>query len=188
MADLAAWAPAVLMVLAVTALFWKGGAWVGAVDEKFVHLAEKTSNLAEKTASLEEKTSYLVEKTASLEGIVREIQRDIRRVFRRLPKEPVEGGSPLRLTDWGKEIAEDLGAERWATDLAPTLLPGLRNLEPFEIDEFAVNYVREKLSDEWTRKVAASAYKFGVEKAGIRSVLRVVLRDALLRGTPSAKS
>ncbi len=53
-------------------------------------------------------------------------------------------------------------------------------MEPFEIDEYCDAYVRNKLDDAWQRQVARCAFDFGIDRDGVLSVLRVVLRDALL--------
>ena len=53
-------------------------------------------------------------------------------------------------------------------------------MEAFEIDEYCDAYVRNKLDDTWQRQVPRCAVDFGIDRDGVLSVLRVVLRDALL--------
>lgn len=111
---------------------------------------------------------------------MREIRDDIKKIFSRLPPAPVSASSPLRLTDFGKQIEEHLNARDWARSLAPTLSNEVAGKQPFEIDAFSKAYVHGELEEDWNVKVASCAYEFGIDRDGVLSVLRVVLRDALL--------
>jgi len=116
----------------------------------------------------------------NLSRITTEIREDIKKLFARLPAPPVARGSPLPLTDFGKEIAQWLEAEAWAGELARSLVSEVHGKQPFEVDAFCQRYVRGRLPDDWKQNVAKCAYEFGISEDGVRSVLRVVLRDALL--------
>lgn len=109
-----------------------------------------------------------------------EMRKDVKAILSRLPSPPVSSDSPLRLTKFGTEIAEDIEAQSWAERLAPSLVHELVGKEPFEIDRFCIDYV-ENLGPEWDRKIAKSSYEFGIEESGIKSVLQVVLREEILR-------
>ena len=122
--------------------------------------------------------SGFVERIAS---DIAQIRRDINQMFLRLPSPTVAGGSPTRLTDTGREIAAALEAEEWARRLAPGLLAQVAGMVPFEVDDFAATYVQQHLSDDLRRLVAARAYEHGIDRPSVRDVLRVVLRDELLR-------
>lgn len=143
----------VLAVLAALTILWKAAHWKGTVDE---HRTTVTS-------------------------FMKEIRDKIDRIFERLPPVPVKRGSPLRLTDFGAQISEWLGADAWATDLAPKLRGQVEEKAPFEIDRFSREYVRgDEIGPEWARRVAACAYEFGTDESGVFDVLQVVLRDKLL--------
>ena len=86
--------------------------------------------------------------------------------------------SPIQLTALGEQMAEFLEAREWAAKLAPTLREQVPEA-PFEIDDFAASYVKERRAD-WERRIAACAFRFGVEREDVPIVLRVALRDALL--------
>ena len=120
------------------------------------------------------------EDRASLLGFMAEVRKDIKQIFLRLPSIPISGGSPFQLTDFGEKIAKQLEAGRWASELAGSVLDEVREMEPFEIDEFCDEYGRTRLSADWQVRVARCAYEFGIDKQGVRSVLRVVLRNELL--------
>ncbi len=109
-----------------------------------------------------------------------EIRKDVKAILSRLPPSPVASDSPLRLTKFGTEIAEEIEAQSWAERLAPSLMHEVGGKEPFEIDRFCIDYV-ERLGPEWDRKIAKSSYEFGIKESGIKSVLHVVLRDEILK-------
>ena len=112
----------------------------------------------------------------------KEIREDIKKILL-IIRTPVASGSPLQLTDFGEQISSKLEARNWAEILAPTLREEVEGKQPFEIDEFSNSYVEKKLDKDMRARVAGCAYEFGIEHAGVHSVLRVVLRDQLLRIT-----
>ena len=118
---------------------------------------------------------------ATLQGFMQEIRKDIKRIFERLPPAPVAGSSPFQLTDFGEQIAKKLHVHEWAAKLAPTLIGEVQGKEPFEIEEFCDSYINKNLDKNMSIEVAKGAYEFGIGKKGVRSVLRVVLRDELLK-------
>ena len=99
-------------------------------------------------------------------------------ILEKLPEPVFRRTSPIQLTTLGEQMAEFLEAREWAARVAPALLERVGDL-PFEVDEFAANYVEEHKAD-WERKTASCAFRFGVERRDVLVVLRVALRDALL--------
>ena len=59
---------------------------------------------------------------ANIKGFMAEIRADIKRILDRLAPAPATSNSPLVLTDFGKDLAADLDAQKWATETAPALL------------------------------------------------------------------
>ena len=114
-------------------------------------------------------------------AVVDEIRADIKNILLRLPSTPapVESGSPLQLTDFGRKMATAMDASAWATTLAPSLREGLAGKRAFEIDEFSRKYVQEKMSHD--ERVSMCMYEMGVERDSALRVLHVVLRDELIR-------
>ena len=117
----------------------------------------------------------------SFKEFMNEIRADIKKIFQRLPPSPVTGNSPLRLTDFGKEIADKFGAFEWARELAPELVDGVRGKEPFEVDEFSRKYVNDNWTTRWRRKVMECSYEMGTGMNNVLTVMSVVLREELLR-------
>ena len=115
-------------------------------------------------------------------GFIAEIRADIKRIFERLPPPVVAGSSPLRLTDFGQEIADNFGAVEWARGLAPKLVDEVRGKEPFEIDARCGEYVNDNWSTAfWRPKVQKCSYEMGTGVNSVLNVLKVVLRDELFK-------
>ena len=121
----------------------------------------------------------------SIKGFMEEIRGDIKKIFAKIGPALVAGESPLRLTELGEKVAECLDAHAWAARVAPDLLPEIEGFQPFQIDDFAVTHVTNH-RNEWEQKVAECAYKFGLKRDDVPPVLRISLRDELLRLTGQA--
>jgi hypothetical protein len=119
---------------------------------------------------------------SSLESFIKEIRDDIKGILSRLPPPRlVETNSPLGLSDFGKKVAKEMNAHKWAADLAPSLLDEVKHMAPFQIDEFAAKCTQSKLTEYWEGVVAATAYNTGQSRDDIRVALHITLRDELLR-------
>ena len=114
-------------------------------------------------------------------AFAKEVRDDIKQIFLRLPPVPVVSSSPLQLTDFGARMADFMKAKPWASDLAPSLRAEVVGKRAFEVDEFSRSFVYLRLNDDLKERVAACAYEFGVDRDDVLKVLRVVLRDELLR-------
>ena len=114
---------------------------------------------------------------------IREIKGDIKGILRELPSKVLTSGSPIRLTDFGKKIAEDIGAEEWAKSLAPNLLPKVKDKSQYEIQEFCLEYTTKKITLDESQSLVVEncAYTQGVDTRAVRQVLGIVLRDVLVR-------
>ena len=169
-------APGVLAVLAVGAVVWKAGAWYNAVNTDRATFKEFMKEVREELKEVREE--------------LREIRQHLTRVFQRLPVRTTADDSPVRLTDLGQTIADELTAREWARSLAPTLLPTIVGTRPYEVDEFADHHVTDDLPEDWRVRVAECAYEHGLQRDQVLAVLRVVLRDELLRigNFPSPKA
>ena len=121
----------------------------------------------------------------TLKGFMEEIRGDIKKIFAKIGPPLVASESPLRLTELGQEVAECLGAHAWAARVAPELLPQVEGLEPYRIDDFANTHVTNDRSS-WDEKIAECAFKFGLKRDDVPPVLRIALRDELLRLTGQA--
>ena len=87
----------------------------------------------------------------------------------------------MQLTEFGQKIAAWLDAKDWAAQLAPDLVDEATGKQPFQIDEINDRYVQTQLSESLKERVAACAYEFGIDRDSVLSVLRVALRNELIR-------
>ena len=142
----------IVAALAIGALIFKAGGWYGRVNGDLDTFHE----------------------------VLQEIRTDIKGILARLPPTPVAGDSPLKLTDFGEKIAQCLAADAWATERAAVVASQVTGLQPFEIDAWCQKYVADDRDERMRQEIARCAYEFGIEHDGVRQVLRVVLRDALL--------
>ena len=118
---------------------------------------------------------------STLESFMKEIRDDIKGILSRLPPPRlVKTNSPLSLSDFGKKVAKDMDAYKWAAELAPSLIDEVKGMAPFQIDEFAAKYSQSRLTDYWEGVVAATAYDTGLSRDDIRVALHITLRDELL--------
>ncbi len=123
------------------------------------------------------------------QAFAKEIRDDIKKIFERIPPPiTLEAASPLRLSELGKTISKSLNAAEWAAKVAPGLDPEVAGKQPFEIDQFSDEYVERRLDAQDTEWVAKQAYESGVTPAAVRAVLRVLLRDELIRRIEQARS
>lgn len=145
----------ILVAIAVASALITGGIWIGKVQIR----------------------------TSALNDLMPEVRDGIKELLQRLPPRPVAGGSPLQLTDLGRDISQQIGADVWAWDKAEELAQHIKGFAAeFEFHAFADDYVRNKFdpSDEFRRKMEACAYQNGISTDQVKEVLVVVLRDILL--------
>ena len=83
------------------------------------------------------------------------IRDQIQQIFKLLPRQPVVGASPLKLTDFGEKIADNIQAQAWADKVAPGLVREVADMRPFEIDQFSNTYVETRLPKECTNGLLA---------------------------------
>ena len=114
---------------------------------------------------------------------IRDIRTNITEIFKSLGPAAVTRSSPLTLTDFGHQLSQRLQAVAWAHDLAPTLLDKVQNKQAFQIDEYAEDYVKRYLSADMKDRVALCVYEYGTNRPNVLLVLRVVLRDELIKLT-----
>ncbi len=143
------------LVIAAIGAAWRYGVWRGKVDS--------------------DRTNF--------QQFMQEVRADIKQILGRLPPPPpVSASSPLRLTDLGRQISQDTGAEKWAESAFAELLEEIEGKDPFGIQTIAFDYANQFApSDGLLAKMRNSAFDNGLDLEGVRRVLGVVLRDLLLR-------
>ena len=116
-----------------------------------------------------------------------EIRRNLSRVLLMLfPGDSAfEGASPLRLTDMGKAIADELDVDAWVQKTVPTIRERVRGEPPDAIEEICFEFIiygdEFQPGTDLLNKIRASAYQHGIAKEQVRGVLAIVLRDELIK-------
>ena len=91
------------------------------------------------------------------------------------------GGSPISLTDLGKEVSQLLGAAKIARDLVSELSAKATGKPADEIQELSFNHVYEyNFPDEVEKLILECAYERGIDRNQVIRVIGVELRDQLL--------
>ena len=122
---------------------------------------------------------------AGFSELAKEIRADIKQILIRLPPASISSASPVTLTEFGEKIAKSFGASGWSKAIAATIADKVTGMADFEVDEFCQRYVETNLDAPQQSEVARVAYEFGIEHQKVLNVLRVVLRDELLKGDRS---
>ena len=147
----------VIAVLAVLGLLWKAAVWKGKVDSDLPYL----------------------------KSMMEEIRDDIKNIFQALPMPTAVGKSPTQLTEFGEKIANRIEVWEWASQEAESLLDDetLVGMEPFQIEAFREGYIDSGFQHQGTvqDKMNMAIYEFGIDRDRALPVLRIPLREALLK-------
>ena len=87
---------------------------------------------------------------------------------------------PLMLNTLGRKVEHWIEGAEWAAREAATLAPKAHGLPDWKIDALSGEHVNNALDAAMDLRVQACAYEHGMSTAGVRAVLRVLLRDALI--------
>lgn len=117
-----------------------------------------------------------------VDNAIETIQKELFKISGSLPSTTITDGSPVRLTDLGKQVSEELDLKTWATIMAKELKDEVTEKEAFEIQEFSGLYLANDFSptEEFDEKIRKCAYEHGINREKVINVLMVELRDALL--------
>ena len=117
----------------------------------------------------------------SFKEFMQEVRGDIKTILERLPPKTVIPGSPLRLTSFGKKIAEEFGAQEWVDEIVVPIATSLAGKEPFQIDDYCQKNIESHLDPDDVNHLGQCAYEHGIEPKNVADVLRVVLREEILK-------
>ena len=111
-----------------------------------------------------------------------EVRNDIKELLRRSPPSPIKEGSPLTLSDLGKEISETLHTHEWAEDVATTFSERIKGKEPYQVHEMCFDYIKNEFTPtaDQDRGIGRCAYEKSIEREKVLDVFAVELRDVLL--------
>lgn len=182
---------AVLVALAVVLV--KVGRWTGKVDTEITDLKEDVGELKEDVGVLKEDVGALKEDVGALKKevgglkkdvgglakLVQEIKVKLDRVLSRSPQ-LAQPGSPIQLTEKGREAAEGMHADIWAAPHVNALLEKSKGRKEHAIYALCLTYVLDG-RDIWPENADEVAYEHGVLVEALATVLAITLRDKLLK-------
>lgn len=124
----------------------------------------------------------------SFKEFMNEVRNDIKKILARLPAPTIESGSPIRLTDLGRSVADDLDVGKWVEQVAPSLTARVKGKPPFEVQNFCFDYVKDEFEpdEKQLRKLQMCADENGIDLDAVLDVLAVELRDRLLELSPTS--
>ena len=127
---------------------------------------------------------------AAFKTFMDEVRRDIKEILQRLPPVAVTRDSPLRLTELGLGISEELGAQTIAEELARGLRERAQDLPAYDVQEMCFTYIQDEYSPpiEVDAMIKECAYNHGVDREQVLRVIAVELRDLLLGVTGQSPS
>ena len=113
---------------------------------------------------------------------ISDVSNKLDRILGKLELSTVAGGSPLQLTELGREIADELNVNEWADEKAVELFKTLSDKKEYKIHQFSLNWVDSnfKPDDDLGEQILACAYEHALAKSDIVKVYAVVLRDKLV--------
>ena len=114
---------------------------------------------------------------------LRKVEEKIINIPEQLPPPTiVEIKSPIRLSNFGRDISENLSVDRWAADHATCLVDKASEKQEFEIFEMCVEYVGNQFENNvgFNKNFRKGAYEVGTDVEQVKKVYAVELRDALL--------
>lgn len=137
--------------------------WTAGVDEDRKNFKTFMREIGEKVTQLGEKVD---------------------KILSRLPSRLAISGSPITLTDLGKQVAREIDADQWAEKLLPELRDRAKGKEPFEVHELCSGFVGKlEYTSEQKRLLRRVAFGHGLQASELPEVLVIVLRDKLLEAT-----
>ena len=112
-----------------------------------------------------------------------EIREKLEQIFERLPpRRLLDSESPLKLTEFGQEVSNQVKGKAWASEQAQKISDDLSDAGEYEIQERCLSHVwlQYENDDELKNIYRQCAYDNGVKVDQIVEVVSVELRDAVL--------
>ena len=151
----------IVAIIAIITVAFKVISWIVRVDQGQASL--KTSADSDRSA---------------LRDFMKEIRKDIKKIFERLPSPTLSENSPLRLNSLGQSISEKLGGLTWAEQAAKQLVGTVQGKSPYEIQSQCFDFVEQSELEQSMRKaVLDCAYENGISEDQVLDVLAIELRD-----------
>ena len=114
------------------------------------------------------------------------IRENIEKIFLRLPTDVASGASPLKLTELGERISQEISAPRWAEGIISRfgLEKKFEGMSPYDVQESCISFCVSQ--ENWKPNVQehemaqSVAYNSGLSTEKVYRVLGIVMRDRIL--------
>ena len=153
--------------------------WLSAVGV-IITLAVLIARLAKWMGKIDEAQSTI---KTTLDSFMKEIRADIKMILERMGPATSTSGSPITLTDLGRQISSHLNAGKIADSLVPEVRDRVSGMQPYEIHEFCIKYIRGNEfapSDDVKELIMQCAFDNGLKQDQVLDVIAIELRDRLL--------
>lgn len=156
------------LAVLVTYLMWRSGTQAQAKKEGIWEGEVKSflKTFDKRLSDLEKQVAHLVRFLAGVFG-----------------REVIRAESPLRRTNFGESISEEIAAREWVNKVSESLIDKIEGKDAYEIQVFCFEYAGDidNYSDDEQREIRDSAYKRGIKASDIRRVITIELQDELLK-------
>ena len=117
----------------------------------------------------------------SFKTFMKDIRKKIDEILERLPPRTETAASPIRLTDFGLRISEQVRATELARELAHRLRARVEGLEDYDIQETCLTFVENEYEPipEVDARIKKVAFDNGLERRQVLRVIGLELRDIL---------
>lgn len=120
------------------------------------------------------------------------VEKKIDEIHRRLGRPVSEANSPLRLTEFGEQIARDIKIELWKDLFKDILLEQIEIHEPYEVQKFCFEYAQSAFLDHleivageegWDDHhfIKDTAFDLGIKLEQVLEVVGIIFRDMILK-------
>ncbi len=129
--------------------------------------------------------THMTETKTSISRLRREVKRLLLTVFGHEGGLTLEGASPLSLTKFGEEVAQELEADKWVQETVQSFRVRVRGDPPDLIEEKCFEYLvyddEEFVATPMGKRTRLVAYEHGIAREQVSAVLVIMLRDELIR-------
>ena len=110
-----------------------------------------------------------------------EIRTDIKRILERLPPTVDATDSPIRLTELGRKVSDELRAGELAQNIAGELRQQVKGKEEHDIQEICLDFAENKYvpDQDVDARIKKIAYDNGIDRRQVLRVIGLELRDIL---------
>ena len=115
----------------------------------------------------------------SFKAFMKEIREKVDKILERLPPSTETTGSPIRLTELGQKVSNEVDASSLARDLVPGLRRRVAEREAYDIQEICLRFVEHEYDPppDVDSRIKKVAFNNGLDRRQVLRVIGLELRD-----------